>query len=332
MDSHSTQLYIHYCYSTDIPPHLHYTNKAHKVHLHKYKWIQRLYKWLREGLHSWRDLCSLHNMIQTIRQSVKHSRLSREIIPQTFFMRFLDAIFDNQIHFVRQLILKGENLNMLYPSSDSEFDEIWPLHYACHRNNFEIVKLLVENGADIDLHDDCHPAPLFYAIQNGNKRVAEYLLDRGARCNIIDLEDTHLLYFALLTQERGIFKLLLEHDANPSCVVGNRGNTILHEAVTTDPKCAKMLLDHGSDINAQNMYGRTPLNEATDEGDLNVIKMLIERGASVTIPDYYGDTPMMNALSVRRTDVYKLLWKCEVWMLLLGMMPTELLRMLYEYV
>ena len=56
-----------------------------------------------------------------------------------------------------------------------------PLHHAVNSNwkgkNFEIVKLLIERGADAKAIDDTHHTPLHLA---SNKETAELLIDSGA--------------------------------------------------------------------------------------------------------------------------------------------------------
>lgn len=55
-----------------------------------------------------------------------------------------------------------------------------PMHYAAKGNNLEIIKLLKENGANIDEQNELGVTPLHWAAfsKNGLK-VAEYLVDNG---------------------------------------------------------------------------------------------------------------------------------------------------------
>lgn len=43
------------------------------------------------------------------------------------------------------------------------------LHWACKRGHFEIVKLLIENGADIEFLDIIGRPTLYFAIIGGNQ-------------------------------------------------------------------------------------------------------------------------------------------------------------------
>ena len=54
------------------------------------------------------------------------------------------------------------------------------LHWACKRGHFEIVKLLVENGADIEFQDIIGRPTLYFAIIGGNPKIVKYILDKKA--------------------------------------------------------------------------------------------------------------------------------------------------------
>ena len=54
-----------------------------------------------------------------------------------------------------------------------------PLHCACSVGNFEIVKLLIENGADINAKDLDGKTPL-YSSSNPDEEIVKYFLDKGA--------------------------------------------------------------------------------------------------------------------------------------------------------
>ncbi|BDC18744.1 ankyrin repeat domain-containing protein [Acidianus sp. HS-5] len=52
---------------------------------------------------------------------------------------------------------------------------------ASNSENFEVVKYLVEVGADVNFLDIVGNSVLFYALKNKKDRVASYLAERGAR-------------------------------------------------------------------------------------------------------------------------------------------------------
>ena len=57
------------------------------------------------------------------------------------------------------------------------------LHYACMWANFEVLRILLENGADIDHRDKEGNVPLHYAILYGKTNTAVYLASVNAQKN-----------------------------------------------------------------------------------------------------------------------------------------------------
>ncbi|KAI1803760.1 hypothetical protein F4811DRAFT_571760 [Daldinia bambusicola] len=56
-----------------------------------------------------------------------------------------------------------------------------PLHATVEKGHFDIVKMLVEAGADVNVEDDTSKAPLRLAQMQENKEIGEFLLENGAR-------------------------------------------------------------------------------------------------------------------------------------------------------
>ncbi|MBU6139940.1 MAG: ankyrin repeat domain-containing protein [Proteobacteria bacterium] len=60
------------------------------------------------------------------------------------------------------------------------------LHLACREGNFEIVKILVDGGADINLADNEGWTPLMRAALVGDKNSVDLLLTKGAKADAIN--------------------------------------------------------------------------------------------------------------------------------------------------
>ena len=101
--------------------------------------------------------------------------------------RMIDAIRGNDIEKLER-VLKVSNPNCvsdaLIPTAISESGRYTPLGEACKGGNFEMVKLLVENGADVNYAPLLtETSPLGFAAESesiDNLKIVKYLIEKGA--------------------------------------------------------------------------------------------------------------------------------------------------------
>ncbi len=69
------------------------------------------------------------------------------------------------------------------------------LHIACREGNFEITKILVDNGANVNIVDNEGWSPLMRASLAGNKDIVELLLKNGAKAHLLNsLNESALIH------------------------------------------------------------------------------------------------------------------------------------------
>ena len=57
--------------------------------------------------------------------------------------------------------------------------------YASVHGHMDVAKLLVDNGARLDIQDNISGnSALIWAVREGRKEVAKYLIDKGANMNL----------------------------------------------------------------------------------------------------------------------------------------------------
>ena len=182
--------------------------------------------------------------------------------------------------------------------ADKNVANLWgktPFHRAAERGYLEIVEILLEAGADINIKDKRGWTPLRWAISNGQKEVTELLLRRGAELNFIQSDYDRLLHEAADSGYEKLVKLILDKEPDVYSL-NNRGGTLLHSAAFGDLKnLAELMVKKEFNIEAKNYYGMTPLHIAAYKGNKDVVEFLIEKNAEVNATDLGRRTPLQHA-------------------------------------
>jgi ankyrin repeat protein len=90
------------------------------------------------------------------------------------------------------------------------------LHWAVHRDAVEVVKLLVDAGANVKAVNRYGVAPLTLACTNGNAAIVEQLLRAGADPHTTAADGETALMTAARTGKVDVVRALLAHGADVS--------------------------------------------------------------------------------------------------------------------
>ena len=87
----------------------------------------------------------------------------------------------NSFDIAKLLISNGADVNAVDRNLNT------PLHIACSNNYFDIVELLISNGAEIMCYNKINDIPLIMACKNNNaSRVIDLLLAKGSDVNFFN--------------------------------------------------------------------------------------------------------------------------------------------------
>jgi ankyrin repeat protein len=134
------------------------------------------------------------------------------------------------------------------------------LHWASMRAHWDVVKYLIERGADLNVVGGDGGTPINWAVHHDNVEIIKLMVDRGAELNIRN----------------------------------KWGMTELHTAIWRgNIHVVEYLLERGSDPNIKTNEGWTAMHYAYRSGHDNVIEMLKEKGLSMTEKDNMGRVPQL---------------------------------------
>jgi len=157
------------------------------------------------------------------------------------------------------------------------------------------------------------------AVENNDIDLVRELLDNGADPNTQNSSSETALMRAIKSEHIDIVRLLLENYADPN-IRDHYGYTALMRASTIRPsfstsgytEITKLLLNHGADPNIRDgISGFTALMNAVEWGHLEVgtevVELLLNRGANPFIRNFFGQTALSLAERSGYTEIVELL-------------------------
>ncbi|KAJ4106218.1 hypothetical protein NW761_000086 [Fusarium oxysporum] len=160
-----------------------------------------------------------------------------------------------------------------------------PLFVASYNGHTEVVKTLLEHGAETTLHvlNSHNISPLWAASFNGSSEIVKELLYHGAGKTITTagLGGETPLHAATTENHAEVLKLLLEVPAVPINQKTTYGFTALFIASRNGYHgMVELLLSADSiDLDSESWLGLSPLFTAVANGHLEVAKLLLSKGA-----------------------------------------------------
>jgi len=181
------------------------------------------------------------------------------------------------------------------------------LMFAAESGDVLLVKMLVLNGANLDLSYIEETTPLLIAVLNGHFDVVHFLLEKGADPNHHDSYRGSALLYAAAINDFEIADLLLFYGASDS-IRDKDGNTALMTAVFFGHlETSDVLLQNGLDPDGADKQKNTPLMIAAQQGNLHMSQLLLEKGAALERINNQNFTPLAHAVLYRHDTIAKLL-------------------------
>ena len=207
----------------------------------------------------------VYGLLSLVRSSglipVDYSKTSADV----FFNAIQRIVRDESFMEINSHFNVGQHLRdrMMLDISDTEiFDfinkELWEikgqmaLWLTATNGHVGKVKLLLDQGAELETKDESGRTSLSRAANRGHKAVVKLLLDQGAKLETKD-----------------------ESGRTPLSHAAERG----YEAVV------KLLLDYGADVKAADWNKEMPLWYAFERGHEAVVKPLLDQGAELETKD-----------------------------------------------
>jgi len=141
----------------------------------------------------------------------------------------------------------------------------------------EIVKMLLENGADVNEKDNEGWTALIWASANGHTKTVSILLEKGANVNAKSYIDISALHQASLNGHTEIVEILLDKEAEVNASDNEGWTALIQASLNGHTEIVEILLDKGAEMNAEDNEGWTALMWASERGHTEIINLIRER-------------------------------------------------------
>ena len=199
------------------------------------------------------------------------------------------------------------------------------LHIASRKGLKDVCDLLLHYGADINMKENlprCERTPLIEATENEHMEVVKLLCDRGADVNLCDCKGWSALFYACcdILSNKELAEFLLARGGNPH-LSDKREYTMLMAAIPTLPnseedsselmkaasekiqlnkargeymEIMKLLLGRNIDVNKRNKDQSVAADIALCNKDPVALKLLLDHGATTS---FCGGSSFFNSSS-----------------------------------
>ena len=217
----------------------------------------------------------------------------------------IHAVETNNLYLASILLEHGEDINQSYGECTNS-----AIHFAILQGNCDILKLLIQNGANLNKRNGRGHTPLGLALHNcdKNKDIAETLITAGcsmSKGSIINVFQRHFppLHIAAFLGSQNhfdIIKLLIkksylvekqteELTMNLHLEEGFNRNRNQRQGLSSSERTVDLEKQEQQDfINTQALDKSTALYMAVLGGNLDIVRYLVENGADPYLHCWHG--------------------------------------------
>ena len=183
---------------------------------------------------------------------------------------------------VQRLLAHRANVN-----ARSQTERTALLVAASYPGTVNLLRLLVEGGADLRAQDRSGATALSLAVRSSDIDVVRFLVERGLDPGALTPAARRA---GLARNDRATTDFLMSKGA------GSNADALVTTATWHPFDLVARWIDTGASVNASNpaQYGRTPLLTAvtSEAAGADTLKLLLDRGADPNVPTTEGETPL----------------------------------------
>ncbi|XP_040181758.1 E3 ubiquitin-protein ligase MIB2 isoform X4 [Rana temporaria] len=208
------------------------------------------------------------------------------------------------VEVVKILIQANANIDLKDDEGDSA------LHYAAYGNQGAIIRLLLAKGANAELLNNAKCTALYIAVNKGFTEVVQILCMPNCAINVQDLHGDTPLHYAITADYRSIIEILTEVPNIDFTVQNQQGfNLLHHSALKGNVLAVQKILERARQlVDSKKEDGFTALHLATLNNHQEVVEILVKEGrCDVNLRNNRNQTPLHLAVTHGYINLVQLL-------------------------
>ncbi|KAJ6131288.1 hypothetical protein N7523_001748 [Penicillium sp. IBT 18751x] len=163
---------------------------------------------------------------------------------------------------------------------------------AASRGHRDVVRTLLWHNFDPNEKDHCgFCRPIHRAATHGHVEILKDLLEAGADMQALNHDDETAYARAVIEGQANVVSFFLQRGTSTETLI-HGGLSLAWAARHANLDSMNILLEAGADLEATTENGETILHWATRWGQSQSVALLLDKGAAPDIPDRHGHTPL----------------------------------------
>jgi ankyrin repeat protein len=195
---------------------------------------------------------------------------------------------------VRNLLRNGADPNSPPGPNDKGMNS---LIFASWKGHQDIVRLLVDAGADLNFRSQTGATALVYAASGGHEECVRILLNKGARTDIPMNDGTTALLAGVRSKNSQIVEMIARQSSAESINLRrqNGDNALLFASKSNDLRTLDAVLGANPALEEKDGFGQTALMNLARKGNTRGVIHLLKKGANPNTRDNKGRTARTKA-------------------------------------
>ncbi len=212
------------------------------------------------------------------------------------------ALYNNDFEMVELLLKNGANPKILAPDNQNS------IFRALKAGKYDLADRFIKSGVDINFQNNGDETALLWAIRIGDNYTRDFLLERGANPNIVSPKGKSPLSLAMENNVKESIYTLIKKGANlkDKNIIYQRDSIERFFSYLTSGE-KKQIAELGFPLDYRFFEGSSLLMKACHVGDLDFVKYLISKGIDVNYANDSGTTALINAIKEKKVDILKYL-------------------------